>query len=80
MIAGVDAAKRHVDTIARKTKKDALAEQAGNQSTEREDAPSAEQEGDQSAPANVKYILDSGYSSRKNLAALTNKDVYMPDK
>ena len=28
----------------------------------------------------TKYILDAGYSSENNLAALKDKDVYMPDR
>ena len=31
-------------------------------------------------PPQSNYILDSGYSSNKNLEALKDKDVYMPDK
>ena len=84
MIAGVDATKKSAD----KNKRDMQVEQAVDHSTEREDAPSTEQEGNQSteqegnqsAPADVKYILDSGYSSHKNLAALKDRDVYMPDR
>ena len=64
MIAGVDAINKSADTIVRKSKADA----------------EREQEGKQPAPVDVKYILDSGYSSRKNLAALKDRDVYMPDK
>ena len=84
MIAGVDAAKKSADKNKRDMQveqaDDQSAEQAVDQSTEREDAPSTEQEGNQSAPADVKYILDSGYSSHKNLAALKDRDVYMPDR
>ena len=31
-------------------------------------------------PPQSNYILDSGYSSNKNLEALKDKDVYMPDQ
>ena len=31
-------------------------------------------------PPQSNYILDSGYSSNKNLEALKDKDIYMPDK
>ena len=64
MIAGVDAAKKSADKTLCKSRADAQREQEGNQS----------------AAADVKYILDSGYSSHKNLAALKDRDVYMPDK
>ena len=79
MIAGVEAVKESADTIAKQTTSDAPTRQADTQPTGQDGNRSVEQAVDHSAPSEVKYILDSGYSCHTNLDALTDTDVYMPD-
>ena len=79
MIAGVEAVKESADTIAKQTTSDTPTRQADTQPTGQDGNRSVEQAVDHSAPSEVKYILDSGYSCHTNLDALTDTDVYMPD-